>query len=64
MQPPITHLSLLVADAILAGSSLEGALKAPAFPSARHALKQAHRHRRRAHPRPPSRKVAPSPPNK
>ena len=64
MQPPLTHLSLLVADAILAGSSLEGALKVPAFPSVRHPLKQAHRHRRRAHPRTPSRKEAPSPPNR
>jgi hypothetical protein len=64
MQPLVKHLSMLVADAILAGSALDEARKAPVFPAVQPPLKKMfrHRHPRRANSRITCRKVAPLPP--
>lgn len=59
-------MSLLVADAILAGSAFGDSPKVPAYPGTRDLQKRAHRlrHPRRAQRRTPSRKVAPLPPER
>lgn len=66
MQPLVRHLSILIADAILAGHTVEDASKAPQYARRLKAMKRAPRmrHQHRPPSRIPSRKVATLPPDR